>query len=246
MGLLDKFLGGNVLYYPGCLTKFVAKDIADNYRKILRKIGIDFIELKEKEVCCGSPALNAGFIETAKDLARKNFKVFKEHRVKKIITPCPACFKTLSRDYPTLVGNWNIEVEHITQTIFKALKEGKLKFGRKVKEIVTYHDPCYLGRHSGIYEEPRKILESMGYKVEEMKFSRNNASCCGGGAGVQSNYPELANRIAKERIDQAIETRAKILVTTCPLCYLHLKRNSEDKIKVVEISESLVKNLKLR
>ena len=243
MGLLDKILGGNVLYYPGCLTKFVARDLNDNYRKILRKIGIDFIELKEKEVCCGSPALNAGFKETAKTLARKNFKLFKEHRVKKIITSCPACFRTFSQDYPELVENWDIEVEHIVQTIFKALKKGKLKFNKKVGEVVTYHDPCYLGRHSGIYEEPRKILEFLGFKIYEMKFNRNEAFCCGGGAGVQSNYPELANRIAKERIKQAVETSSKILVTTCPLCYLHLKRNSENKIKVVEFSKLLISSL---
>jgi Fe-S oxidoreductase len=243
MNILDKLLGGNVLYYPGCLIKFVARDLADNYKKVLRKIGVDFIELREKELCCGSPALNAGFKETAKSLAKKNFEVFKEHRVKKIITSCPACFKTLSQDYPHLVENWNIEVEHIVQTILKILKKGKIKLEKKVGKVVTYHDPCYLARHSGIYEEPREILEFLGFKIEEMKFNRKETFCCGGGAGVQSNYPELANRIAKERISQAVETKAKILVTTCPLCYLHLKRNLENDIKIVEFSELLTKIL---
>lgn len=238
MGLLDRILGGNVLYYPGCLIKFVARDIGENYKKILRKLGVDFVELKEREVCCGSPALNAGFRETAKSLSTRNFKIFKEHRIKKIITSCPACYKTFSQDYPELVEGWDIEVEHITQTIFRVLKKRKLKI-KKGKGVVTYHDPCYLGRHSGIYEEPRKILEAIGLRIYEMRFNRNEALCCGGGAGVQSNYPELANRIAKERIEEAVETGAKFLITTCPLCFLHLKRNSAGRIKVYEFSEFL-------
>jgi len=239
MKILDKILGGNILYYPGCLTKFVGKDLKENYEKILRTIGIDFIELKEKEVCCGSPALNAGYKKTAEDLARKNYHVFKEHRVTKIISNCPACFKTFSQDYPLLLKEWDIKVEHASQTIYKSIQEGRLKLKKKIEKIVTFHDPCYLGRYMSIYEEPRKILEFLGCKIVEMKFNRKNSFCCGGGGGVQSNYSELANSIAKERIQQALETKAEILVTTCPLCYYHLKRNSEE-IQVFELSQLLV------
>jgi Fe-S oxidoreductase len=239
MKILDKILGGNILYYPGCLTKFVGKDLKENYEKILRTIGIDFIELKEKEVCCGSPALNAGYKKTAEDLARKNYHVFKEHRVTKIISNCPACYKTFSQDYPLLLKEWDIKVEHASQTIYKSIQEGKLKLKKKIEKIVTFHDPCYLGRYMSIYEEPRKILEFVGCKIVEMKFNRKNSFCCGGGGGVQSNYSELANYIAKERIQQALETKAEILVTTCPLCYYHLKRNSEE-IQVFELSQLLV------
>jgi heterodisulfide reductase subunit D len=239
MKILDKILGGNILYYPGCLTKFVGKDLKENYEKILRTIGIDFIELKEKEVCCGSPALNAGYKKTAEDLVRKNYHVFKEHRVTKIISNCPACCKTFSQDYPLLLKEWDIKVEHASQTIYKAIQEGKLKLKKKIEKIVTFHDPCYLGRYMSIYEEPRKILEFIGCKIVEMKFNRQNSFCCGGGGGVQSNYSELANSIAKERIQQALETKAEILVTACPLCYYHLKRNSQE-IQVFELSQLLV------
>ena len=239
MKILDKILGGNILYYPGCLTKFVGKDLKENYEKILRTVGIDFIELKEKEVCCGSPALNTGYKKTAEDLARKNYHVFKEHRVTKIISNCPACYKTFSQDYPLLLKEWDIKVEHASQTIYRAIQEGKLKLKKKIEKIVTFHDPCYLGRYMGIYEEPRKILEFIGCKIVEMKFNRKNSFCCGGGGGVQSNYSELANSIAKERIQQALETKAEILVTTCPLCYYHLKRNSQE-IQVFELSQLLV------
>jgi len=233
---------GNVLYYPGCLTKFVAKELRENYRKILRSIGIDFIELKDLEVCCGSPALNAGYKEDAKNLSEKNLKVFKEHSIRKIITSCPACFKVFSHDYPKLLEKWDIEVEHTIQTIAKAVKEGKLKTKEKFKGMVTYHDPCHLGRYGGIYEEPREILKFLGFEVVEMEFTKENSFCCGGGGGVIGNYPELSEEIAKERIKQAKETKSKTLITACPLCYVHLKNVAKD-IEVKEISEFIVKVL---
>jgi len=227
---------GNILYYPGCIMKFVTKEQNEKYKKILRKIGVDFIELKELEVCCGSPVLAAGYIKEAKKLAQKNFKVFKEHSVKKIITPCPACFRIFSQLYPKLIKVWDIQVEHVTQTIARAIESGKIKLKKK-KVKVTFHDPCHLGRYSGIYEEPRKIISSKA-KLEEMEMNRELALCCGGGGGVRANYPELAEEMAKERIGQAEETKAQILVTCCPLCFIQLKEASRNaKIKVMELSE---------
>ncbi|MGC8993162.1 MAG: (Fe-S)-binding protein [Candidatus Aenigmatarchaeota archaeon] len=240
MSWLDKLLGGNILYYPGCLTKFVAKDLKKNYEKILELCGIEFIELSDKEVCCGSPALNAGAEDTFKMLAKKNFKVFKEHAIKKIIFSCPACFKTFSQDYRELFGEeWKIECEYILITILRALKEGKIKIKRKFKERVTFHDPCYLARYSEIINEPREILKMLGFKIVEMEFYGKNTFCCGGGGGLQSNYQALANKIAEERINQAKKIKVKTIITSCPLCYLHLKRNSKG-IKVMEISDIII------
>lgn len=222
------------MYYPGCLAKFVAKELGEKYRKILHSIGIDFIELKELEVCCGSPVLNAGHLEEAKGLAEKNFKVFGEHSVKKIITSCSACFKTFSQEYPKLVKGWDIEVEHITQTIAKAIKQGKLKL-KKAEGKVTYHDPCHLGRYGKIYEEPREIIKAAGLELMEMDLSKEQSFCCGGGGGVRANYPELAEAIARERVQQA-KAVSSVLVTSCPLCYLNLKAVAKD-VKVMDVSE---------
>ncbi|MGB9743449.1 MAG: (Fe-S)-binding protein [Minisyncoccales bacterium] len=234
MKFLDKLLGGNVLYYPGCLTKFVAKDLKEKYEKILRKLGIDFIELSELEVCCGSPALKAGYIDDFKNLAEKNLKIFKEHSVKKIITNCPACFMIFKKYYKEVLGDkWNIDVEHISQTINSKLKaqSSNLK-----KEKVTFHDPCHLGRQMGVYDEPREVIKKLDYEIVEMELNRLESFCCGGGGGVKSNEPELANKIAKDRIKQAEKTGAKLLCTVCPLCYLHLKENAQN-IEVKELSE---------
>ena len=150
MGLLDKILGGNILYYPGCLTKFVMKDLEKNYEEILRKCRIDFIKLTDVEVCCGSPVLNTGYENDFKTLAKKNLEIFKKHSIKKIITSCPACYKTFHKDYRELLGDeWDIEVEHVTQTIANALKSGKLRVKKLRSKKLTYHDPCHLGRHWG-------------------------------------------------------------------------------------------------
>ncbi|MGE4555078.1 MAG: (Fe-S)-binding protein [Candidatus Paceibacterota bacterium] len=236
MKIFEKILGGNILYYPGCLTKFVAKDLKEKYEKILRNLGIDFIELSELELCCGSPALKAGYLEDFKNLAEKNLKIFKEHSVKKIITNCPACYLILKKEYKNVLKEkWDIEVKHITQTIAQKIKNLKEKQKSRSQKI-TYHDSCHLGRQMGVYEEPREIIKYLGYEISEMELNRLESFCCGGGGGVKTNEPELANKIAKQRISQAKKTGSEILCTSCPLCYLHLKENTED-LEVKELSE---------
>jgi Fe-S oxidoreductase len=237
MALFKKLMAGNTLYYPGCLIKFAAKDLEENYKKLLSRMGVDFIQLRDMEFCCGSPVMNAGHKREMKELAKKNLMVFHDHGVSKIITSCPACYKVFTKDYPEILGReWDIEVEHVTRTIVSAMKRGKLKIKKK-EMVITYHDPCHLGRHCGIYEEPREILQSKA-TLKEMRLAKELSFCCGGGSGVKSNYPELANAAAKERVGMARETKAKCLVTTCPMCYANLKENSEG-IEVQELSQFL-------
>lgn len=242
MSIFDKLLkaSGNTLYYPGCLTKFVAKDIAANYKKLLEKCGEDFIILEDKEVCCGSPVLNAGFPEDFKNLAEKNLKVFKEYNIKKIVTGCPACYDMLGHKYREVLGEaWDIEVEHMTTYLLKQLRAGKLKLPR-LEIKATYHDPCHLGRYSSIYEEPRDLLKELGVDLREMVLNRENSFCCGAGGGVQSNNKELAEKIAGERTEQALATEAQYLITPCPMCTYNLRSGAKDRIKVIELSQLLV------
>jgi len=226
MGILSIMKGkGNILYYPGCLTKFVLKQEAENYKKILEKIGVDFIMLPD-ELCCGSPVLNAGYEQDARKLARKNLEIFKKHNIGKIITNCPACYKTFT-NYGEMLPDWNIKAEHITITILEYLKNKNIKFN--IYRKATYHDPCHLGRHSGIYQEPREILERLGYEIIEMKNNKKEAFCCGGGAGLKANNPKLADKISRERIKQAKAIGVDKIITTCPLCFSHLEENSDTK-----------------
>ncbi len=238
MKIFKKILGTNTLFYRGCMLSYVAKDIAENYRKILRLAGIDFIELPV-ELCCGMPLLNSGFKEDFERQVRKFEEKLNEFGVKEILCACPACYYSLKNNLSP-----DFEVKSVVKVLSDLVDEGKLKLrrignGRKV----TYHDPCHLGRHSNIYEEPRKIIKDLGFNLVEMRFTKQEAMCCGGGGGVRSNFPELSNALASDRIGEAKKTGARILVTACPLCYMNLKENS-GSIEVLELSELLIKGLK--
>jgi heterodisulfide reductase subunit D len=247
MGILSWITGkGNNLYYPGCLTKFVLQDKLDNYKEILNLLGIDFILIPEMK-CCGSPPLNAGYEKESYDLAKQNAELLQKRKVGKIITNCPACYKVFSQDYRQLLKsqNWSIEVEHITVTILNRLKEKPTLIKSQVSEKIIYHDPCHLGRHSKIYEEPREVLKMLGYTVLEMRNNRQNSLCCGGGAGVKSNFPEISNNIAKQVLRQAKVAGATTIVSTCPLCFSQFKENFKDSgIEVIEYSDAVLAALK--
>lgn len=224
--LLDKITRGNTLYYPGCLTHFVLPEIEENYQKILRQIGIDFIFLPEFN-CCGSPVLNAGYQGDFETLKGKNTNFFRRYGVSKIITNCPACYRVLA-DYEA----GGLKVEHMIQVVDKKID----RISAKHTGDITYHDPCHLGRQSGIFEEPRHILRSVGFKVVELRFCKDESMCCGGGAGLKTNYPNISDEIAKMILEKV---QTEKLVTPCPLCYKHLRDNS-DGIEVLEFSEVLV------
>ncbi|MFA4960372.1 MAG: (Fe-S)-binding protein [Candidatus Pacearchaeota archaeon] len=240
MGLINwvKNIGSNTLYFPGCLTKEVLKEQFENYKKIFNLLGIDYIMLSKEEVCCGLPVLNGGYKKDARKLAQQNFELFKKYNVRKIITNCPSCYHTFSEIYPKLIRDWDIEVEHATITILNALKNKKFK--SQEKEIVSYHDPCHLGRYSGIYDEPRKVIELLGGKIKELKYNRNNALCCGGGGGVRANFPEIAKDVAKKRVEYLDENTEKI-ISPCGLCYLNLKTATD---KSEEFSSFVLRKLK--
>jgi len=233
MALFKKLFAKNTLYYPGCLIKTVATDINENYKGILRKLGIEFLEFDDF-VCCGSPVLNAGFKEDFDNLVAKNKALLDIYGIKTVITPCPACLRMLKQDYG--LEKEGIKVKHITEVLAENISKVK-EILKKEKKKITFHDPCHLGRHCKIYDEPRKLLLKMGFELEEFEKNRKEAVCCGAGGGVKANFPETANEIAKRRLKRC---RTKLLCTACPLCYLHLKENSHDLgIEVKEMSEIL-------
>lgn len=239
MGIIDflKGLTASTLYYPGCMLKNVMKEEQENYKKIFNKLGIDFVMLPNNEVCCGSPVVNAGYKKEAKNLVKKNYEIFKKQNIKKIITPCPGCYNMFHNEYPKLLREWDIEVEFALVTILKELKKRRFKF--KDREIVSYHDPCHLGRFSGIYDEPREIIEILGGELKEMKHNRKNAICCGAGGGVRANYPKLAKDIAKIRMSEKPKD-AKFVLTPCGLCTANLKTADDS---VVEFSTWILRRL---
>lgn len=239
MGLMSflKNLNKNTLFYPGCMLKFAMEKELEAYKKILNKSGIDFITIKE-EVCCGSPVLNAGYKKDFRKLIEKNYNLFKEKNVFLIITPCPGCYKTFKTEAKKIFPKWDIEVEHFTQTFLKILKKREIKFSPK-KEIVSYHDPCHLGRYAEIYEEPREIIKILGGEIKEMKHNRNESICCGAGGGLRANFPEIAKEIAKKRISE-VQKEVEKIITCCGLCAANLK--TADK-RTVELSEWILERI---
>ncbi len=216
-------LFSNVVYYPGCLTRFVLPEIQKKYEKILEELGIDFVTVEELR-CCGSPVKNAGYRKEFSDLKEKNMELLKEYGVSKIITNCPACYNVLKEIHP--------KVFHITEILYE-----KLSVKHSWDTTCVYHDPCHLGRYAGIYNEPRDILKKCGFELLEMEWCKEKSMCCGGGGGFRTNFTEISRDIAKRRVDMAVKTGAEVLVTTCPLCYLQLKEAAGKEIEVLELSE---------
>jgi Fe-S oxidoreductase len=226
----------NVLYYPGCLTTFVLPKIRENYISILKWMGQEHITIKEL-YCCGSPVRAAGYLDDFATLVKEHKQLLEKYGVGKVVFNCPSCYSTFKRFYP------EVEAIHITQLLAKPHILSKIKpIYQNIK--VTFHDPCHLGRYEGVYEEPRSIIKALGFEIVEMKNNRERARCCGAGGGLRNNYKEIAQAIGKERIKEAIETGAELLLTCCPLCYLHLKECAGKRIEVKELSEVVINAIK--
>jgi len=229
--MVRKVFSRNTLFYPGCVIRNAAPQIGDNYEKILKKIGVDFIKIDEF-VCCGSPVLAAGYKADFENLRKKNMDLLDRYGISTIITPCPGCARMFIQDYK--LPESGIEVLHITQVLGRKLEKINDLFKKGSASKVTYHDPCHLGRHLGIYDDPRKIIIAAGYGLEEFDKCREKAVCCGAGGGMKANFPEAANKIADEKFKNM---KTKIVTTACALCALHLKENAPKDVEVKELSE---------
>ncbi len=229
------------------MATYRAKEIAKSTIELLRKADVNFKLLGKDEWCCGSVLLRTGNIETAKDIAEHNIQVLNKADTAQVLTSCAGCYRTLKKDYEEMFGKQNFEIIHIVDFLGELVDEGKLKFP-EVKIKVTYHDPCHLGRHTNIYDTPRKILNSIpGLELVEMARNRKNARCCGAGGGVRSAFKELSDKMADERLKEAEETGAEVLTSACPFCTFALreaaKRNGS-KMRVLDLPEFLVEIMK--
>jgi len=245
MGIFSLFNKSSTVFFPGCSLYFKFRDSFETYQRIFNKLGIEF-RVVDRKVCCGIEALEAGYETEARKLARRNFEIFKEEEIDSIITVSPSCFKMFSQDYPEFLPDWNIETKNIWQLILNKLKNKPKLIKEKAMEVVTYHDSCYLGRHSKIYEQPREILELIGYEIKEMSDPREHSICCGSCGGLPRTNPELANKIAKQRILQAKRAGVNKIITASFEDYEILKKNTSPEIEVLELSEVLAIALGLK
>lgn len=221
--------GSDTAFFVGCAPYFdvLFKDLAvdtvgatASALRILNRAGIPFT-LLDNEVCCGHDQLLQGDRETAFRLARANLDLFKDQGIRRIITACPECFYTLKTIYPRITGPIGVEVVHWTEVLAPALQDLAPQLGEMDKRV-TYHDPCRLGRCSGLYDQPRAILNSVaGLEITEMESNRELALCCG--ASPWAYCGNVNRRVQESRLAQAKATGAEMLVTACPKCLIHLK-----------------------
>ncbi len=235
----------NLAYFVGCTSSYREKTVAIATAEILNTLNIDFRILND-EGCCGSPVYMTGQVEKAKNLAEKNINYFKNAGIENIITSCAGCYRTWKDIYPNKFGfDHGIDVKHLPEFLRSKLKNGELIFDKELKMKVTYHDPCHIGRHMGIYKAPREVLEKIpGIELIEMVRNRHNAWCCGSGGGVRSSFKEFSAFAAKERIKEAKETTAEAIVSCCPFCLNQFKNNIENnEIQAFDLSELIRKTI---
>jgi Fe-S oxidoreductase len=238
--------GMEILYFPGCYFSYDPrlKKAARATAQILQRAGVEFGILGDKENCCGESIRKTGDEALFKRLARENIKTFVYHGVKKILVSSPHCYHTFKNEYPEF--RVNFEVIHMAQYLLELINDGRLELTREYEKKVTYHDPCYLGRHNGLYDEPREVLIRIpGLELKEMPDSRVDSLCCGGGGGRIWMETPKKERFSDLRLEQAIGTGAEILVTSCPYCITNfedsrLNLDVAGKIEVKDITEIIL------
>ncbi|MGQ9722991.1 MAG: (Fe-S)-binding protein [Candidatus Jordarchaeum sp.] len=225
-----------MVYFVGCTSAYRQKVLAQDTVAVFDNLNLDFTIMKD-EWCCTSPLLRTGQWETdyvsAPQIAQHNIEEAKKVGACKIVTTCAGCFRVWKKDYLEeydwlLNSKHDFEVLHTTQLLENMVKNGEIELKNEINMRVTYHDPCHLGRHMGVYDAPRNILKAIpGIEIVEMPRTRENAWCCGSGGGVKSGYGEWSVETAYERVKEAEKLGVEAIVSACPFCW----RNLEDAIK---------------
>jgi len=235
--------GMEFLYFPGCYLCYDPRlrKVARATAEILKRAGVDFGILGEKENCCGESIRKTGDEGVFRRLARENIKTFIDHGVQKILVSSPHCYHTFTHEYPEF--RVHFEVIHISQFLRDLIADGKIGLTKALPRTATYHDPCYLGRHNGFFDPPREVLQRIpGLKFSEMSERRAESLCCGGGGGRIWMETAKGERFSDLRLMQALETGAEVLITACPYCIANfedsrLNLELTDKIEIKDLIE---------
>lgn len=238
------------LLYAGCAVSFDDryKRVGEALVKLLNQAGVSFGYLGTEEFCCGDSARRLGNEYLYQTLAAQNIETFNNYNVKKIIVVCPHGYNTLKNEYPQMDGNY--EVYHYTEILAQLVAQGKLK-PKSLGVKASYHDSCFLGRHNGVYDQPRNVLRAAGLNVSEIGQSKANGFCCGAGGGrmwLEEEAAEGYKRINETRTDQLLTTNPEMIVTNCPFCLTMIDDGvkgveKEESVKVYDVAEVLLKSL---
>ncbi len=245
----------DIVYFTGCTAGYKQLTLAFATSRVLNKLGIKFAMLGEEEWCCGSALIRTGQAHVNDmmplQVAKHNVEVIMKKGAKKVLFACSGCFRAAKVDWPRLLGKeLPFEVVHITEFLADLIKQGKIKWEKSIDKTITYHDPCHLGRHVGVYDAPRYVLTHIpGVKFVEMERIKEFQRCCGAGGGVKAGIPDLADGVAQSRVKDALETKADILSSACPFCKRNLmdgRDSMKADIDVEDVIELVAQGLGLK
>jgi len=242
--------GVDVLLYLGCTGSYQDLYIVPSMMELMDKLGMKYAILGEKENCCGYVAHLIGAEDSFQECMAKNIEIFSKLNPKMIVTTCAGCDRTLRDLYPEHL-DFDVPVLHAVEYMDRLISEGKLEFEGEVPMKVIYHDPCDIGRHMNIYEPPRNVLKAIpGLELMEFKLNRALAKCCGGGGGLKGYDSELSSTLAENRVAEAMDMGAEVIVSACPTCKSNLKlaaaklqRERKQRMKVMDITEVVAEAL---
>jgi Fe-S oxidoreductase len=253
--------GVEYLFWVGCAGALEdrAKKTTKAIAELLHTAGVSFAVLGPAEACTGDPARRLGNEFVFQMLAQQNIETLNEagagrDKGRKVIASCPHCFNTISREYPQLGGDY--EVIHHTQLLARLVEDGKLTPVNSIDEKITYHDPCFLGRHNKVYTPPRAIIDAVpGTRAEEMHRCKGQGFCCGAGGARMWLEERIGTRINNNRIDEALALNPDTVSTACPYCMVMLgdavnekkaAGQAKESLEVIDVAQLLVRSVRLR
>lgn len=228
----DKARPTEYLYFAGCNGSFDArgKKITQAVAQTLKEAGVDFSILGNDEGCTGDPARRSGNEYLFDMLASENAQTFKDKGVRKVVTHCPHCLNSLKNEYAQFGAQ--LEVIHHSELLQKLIKEGKIPSKQNQEEKIVFHDSCYLGRHNGIYEAPREVINQTAGPAEEIEQSRETGTCCGAGGARFLLEENTGTRMSHHRLNELMANEPDTIAVSCPFCVLML----EDAVKAKNLN----------
>jgi Fe-S oxidoreductase len=222
------------LYWVGCAGSFDDrnKKVTVSTARLLHEAGVDFAILGAAELCTGDPARRTGNEYVFQGLALQNIETLNDLGVTKVISQCPHCFNTLKNEYPQFGGEY--EVVHHSELLMQLVEQGRIK-PKSNGQTVTYHDPCYLGRHNDVYVAPRDVVDAVGTRIE-MPRNGTKSFCCGGGGGKMWFEEQTGKKVNIERTEEALSCETDVIATGCPFCYIMM----DDGVKDVGADEQVI------
>ncbi|MBC7226369.1 MAG: (Fe-S)-binding protein, partial [Thermoflexales bacterium] len=238
-----------VVFFVGCVASFYPQSysIPQNAVGVLEKAGVDYMTLGGEEWCCGFPLVIAGMGDVAVETMRHNLEAVRRTGARRLVAACPSCYHTWKHDYPRVLGEpLGFEVLHLTELLAELLTQGRIPLN-PLEETVTYHDPCDLGRTSGVYDAPREVIRAIpGVRLVEMEHHHQYSLCCGGGGDVEMADKDLVAAVSRRRIGEVQATGAKILLSACQQCKRTLAgaaRQEKLRVRVMDVVELVAQQM---